>query len=224
MEAAIAPPEPQYVTMRPKMSKIISGEKQAGVEKKDQLKKRLVPLLTMLLVIAITVGIYLVYGRHPERLVELEHYIYGGAFLISLIGNATIILPGAVLLILSDIGIVLYPLSGAVGPVVVGLAGGAGAAIGEITGYMAGYSGRSIVEKHQIYSRVEGWMRRWGAITIFVFSLFPFVFDLVGIAAGVLRFPFWKFLLLCWLGRTLLYVVFVLLAAWGWQTLLPYFG
>ena len=206
------------------MSKIISGEKQAGVEKKDQLKKRLVPLLTLLLVIAITVGIYLVYGRHPERLVELENYIYGGAFLVSVIGNATIILPGAVLLILSDIGIFLYPLSGPIGPVVVGLAGGAGAAIGEITGYMAGYSGRSIVEKRQIYSRVEGWMKRWGAMTIFVFSLVPFVFDLVGIAAGVLRFPFWKFFLLCWLGRTLLYVVFVLLAAWGWQTLLPYFG
>ncbi len=75
-----------------------------------------------------------------------------------------------------------------------------------------------------MYGRVEDWVRKWGALTIFIFSLVPFVFDLVGIAAGVLRFPFWKFLLLCWLGRTLLYVGFILLAAWGWEAVLPYLG
>ena len=203
------------------MSKIISKEKQAGAEKRNWLKKRLIPLLILLLIIAITVGIHLVYGRHPERLIELEDYVYGGAFLISLIGNATIILPGAVLVILSEISVVLYPVTGPVGPIIVGLVGGAGAAIGEITGYMAGYSGRAIVERSKLYNRVEGWMRRWGAMTIFIFSVVPFFFDLAGIAAGALRFPFWKFFLLCWLGRTLLYVVFVLLAALGFKTLLP---
>ena len=203
------------------MSKIISKEKQAGAEKRNWLKKRLIPLLILLLIIAITVGIHLVYGRHPERLIELEDYVYGGAFLISLIGNATIILPGAVLVILSEISVVLYPVTGPVGPIIVGLVGGAGAAIGEITGYMAGYSGRGIVERSKMYNRVEGWMRRWGAMTIFIFSVVPFFFDLAGIAAGALRFPFWKFFLLCWLGRTLLYVVFVLLAALGFKALLP---
>jgi membrane protein DedA with SNARE-associated domain len=203
------------------MGKIISKEKQAGAEKRNWLKKRLIPLLILLLIIAITVSIHLVYGRHPERLVELEDYVYGGAFLISLIGNATIILPGAVLVILCEISVVLYPVTGPVGPIIVGLVGGAGAAIGEITGYMAGYSGRGIVERSKMYNRVEGWMRRWGAMTIFIFSVVPFFFDLAGIAAGALRFPFWKFFLLCWLGRTLLYVVFVLLAALGFKTLLP---
>ena len=203
------------------MGEITGKEKRGGVEKGNWLKKKLIPLLILLLIIAITVGIHLVYGRHPERLVELEDYVYGGAFLISLIGNATIILPGAVLVILSEISVVLYPVTGPVGPIIVGLVGGAGAAIGEITGYMAGYSGRGIVERSKMYNRVEGWMTRWGAMTIFVFSVAPFVFDLAGIAAGVLRFPFWKFFLLCWLGRTLLYVVFVLLAALGFKTLLP---
>ncbi|MBA7617017.1 hypothetical protein ES703_24322 [subsurface metagenome] len=188
------------------------------------LKRRLIPILTIILVIAIIVGIYLVYGRYPERLVELKNYVYWGAFLISVIGNATIILPGAVLLILSEIGIVLYPVTGPVGPIIVGLAGGAGAGIGEITGYLVGYSGRGIVKKAKIYDRLVGWVKRWGAIAIFVFSVVPFVFDLVGIAAGVLRVPFWKFLLACWLGRTLLYVGVVLAAAWGWEAVLSYFG
>ena len=206
------------------MSQPTDQVKESGARGEGRLKRRLIPILTIILVIAITIGIYLVYGRHPERLVELKNYVYWGAFLISVIGNATIILPGAVLLILSEIGIVLYPVTGPVGPIIVGLAGGAGAGIGEITGYLVGYSGRGIAEKAKIYNRLVGWVKRWGALAIFVFSVVPFVFDLVGIAAGVLRIPFWKFLLACWLGRTLLYVGVVLAAAWGWEAVLPYFG
>ena len=198
--------------------------KEDGAGGEGWVKRRLIPILTIVLVIAITVGIYFVYGRHPERLAELKNYVYWGAFLISVIGNATIILPGAVLLILSQIGIVLYPVTGPAGPIIVGLAGGTGAAIGEITGYLVGYSGRGVAERSQIYKRLVGWVKRWGAPAIFVFSVVPLVFDLVGIAAGVLRVPFWKFLIACWLGRTLLYVIIILAAAWGWEAVLPYFG
>jgi len=206
------------------MSKATNQARNGRAIGEGWVKRRLIPILTIILVIAITISIYLIYGRHPERLVELENYVYWGAFLVSVIGNATIILPGAVLLILSQIGIVLYPDTGPVGPIIVGLAGGAGAGIGEITGYLAGYSGRGIAARSKIYNRLVGWVKRWGAPAIFVFSVVPLVFDLVGIAAGVLRVPFWKFLLACWLGRTLLYVIIVLAAAWGWETVLPYFG
>ncbi len=206
------------------MNNTIGNRQFAGDGVPSRLKRRFVFLLTLLLVIAITVGLYLIYGRHPERLVELRTHLYWGAFLISVIGNATIILPGAVLVILSNIGTLLYGVVGLSGPIIVGLVGGAGAAIGEITGYVAGYSGRGIVTRRKMYSRVEDWVRRWGILTIFIFSLVPFVFDLVGIVAGVLRFPFWKFIFFCWLGRTILYVVFVSLAALGWEAVLPYFG
>jgi len=204
------------------MSKIPSNHRQVVADGTGRLREKLIPLLALLLVIAITVSLHLVYGRHPERLEEFKEHLYWGTFVISLIGNATIILPGAVLVIVSNIGALVYPLIGPFGPIAVGLVGGTGAAIGEITGYIAGYSGRGIAERRKMYSRVEGWVRKWGALTIFVFSLVPFVFDLAGIAAGALRFPFWKFFLICWLGRTLLYVFFALLAAFGLQTLLPY--
>jgi len=198
--------------------------REGGTGGEEWVKRRLIPILTVVFVITITVGIFLVYGRHPEKLVELKNYVYGGAFLISVIGNATIILPGAVLLILSEIGIVLYPVTGPAGPIIVGLAGGAGAAIGEITGYLVGYSGRGIAERSQIYKRLVGWVKRWGAPAIFVFSVVPLVFDLVGIAAGVLRVPFWKFMIACWLGRTLLYIIVILAAAWGWGMAVPHVG
>jgi membrane protein DedA with SNARE-associated domain len=192
-------------------------------EIKGWLKKRLFPLLTLLFVLAISVTLFFL-GRDPELIAQLEGYGYFGAFLISLIGNASILLPGIVLPILTGLGIVFYPASGLFGLVMVGLVGGAGAAIGEIVGYMAGYSGRGIVEKNKLYWRLVGWVKRWGALAIFIFALVPLFFDLVGLAAGVLRFPLWKFVLLCWLGRTILYVAFIVLAGLGWHVALPSLG
>lgn len=198
------------------------------VKSVEQVKKtrrrRFIFIIALLLVIAVTVTLQLVYGRHPERLTGLRTHLYGGAFLISLIGNATILFPGAVLVILSNLGIIIYDGTGLYGPIIIGLVGGIGAAIGETTGYIAGYSGREIVERRKMYGRVEGWVSKWGAPVIFLFSLVPFVFDLVGIAAGILRFPFWKFILLCGSGRIILYIVFVTLAAMGWKALLPLFS
>jgi len=208
---------------RDKMSRIISYDKPGGVRGEARVRKRIIPLLALLLVIVISVGLFF-YGRNPEIVAELKSYGYLGAFLISLIGNASILLPGIVLPILSGLSIVLYPIVGLVGPIMIGLAGGAGAAIGEIVGYMAGYSGRGIVENNKLYERLVGWVRRWGTIAIFIFTLVPLFFDLVGLAAGALRFPLWKFILVCWVGRTLLYLVFVVLAALGWKAVLPYFG
>jgi len=206
-----------------KMGRIISNNMPGGVGRRQRLRKRIIPLLTLLLVIAISLVLFF-YGRKPEIVAELKSYGYLGAFLISLIGNGTVLLPGIVLPILSGLGVVLYQAGGLVSPVIVGLVGGAGAAIGEIVGYMAGYGGRGIVENNKLYQRLVGWVRRWGAIAIFIFALVPLFFDLVGLAAGALRFPLWKFVLICWLGRTILYVVFVVLAALGWEAILPYFS
>ncbi len=201
-----------------------SSEAQSIESGKKSRRRRLLFIVALLFVIAITVALQLTYGLHPERLIELRTQLYWGAFLISIIGNATLIFPGAVLVMLSNLGILLYGSTGLYGPIIIGLVGGVGAAIGETTGYVAGYSGREIVERRRMYGRVEGWLRKWGGPAIFLFALMPFVFDLIGIAAGILRFPFWKFLLLCGLGRTILYTVFVTLAALGWKAILPFFG
>ena len=200
-----------------KMSKIISQNKPAGAEKGDRLKRKFIPLLTLLLVIAITVGLLYFYKNYPARVDELKDYGYWGAFLISLIFNATVILPVP--------SIPIFALGAVFHPLMVGLAGGTGAVIGEITGYMVGYSGRGIVKRSHTYARLEGWVRRWGTKAIFIFSLIPFFpFDLAGIAAGVLRFPFWKFLLACWLGRILKYISIAWAGAWGCEAVLRYFG
>jgi membrane protein YqaA with SNARE-associated domain len=175
-------------------------------------------LLTLLAVIIISVGIFCFYRRYPERLNELRAFGYLGVFLISLIFNATVILPAGTFVAVSTLGAML-PL-----PVVVGLVAGVGAAFGEMTGYLAGYSGRHVFERSRTYSRVEDWVRRWGTLTIFFMSVAPIVFDLAGLAAGMLRFPWWKFLLACWLGRTVLYILIALASAWSWRILLEWVG
>ena len=192
-------------------------------ETKGKLRRIVIPVLTIAIVVFVSVCLY-AFGRDPERVNHLKNYGYLGAFLISLIGNASILLPGVALSALTGLGVLLYPGAGIAGPVLVGVAGGAGAALGEIVGYMVGYSGRGIIENRKLYDRLSGWVGRWGSIAIFVFALVPLFFDLDGLAAGALRFPLWKFILICWAGRTVLYVVFIVLAALGWQAVLPYFG
>jgi len=162
-------------------------------------------LLAVLAVLAITATLFAF--RHEVK--EFESYGYLGAFLISLVSSATIILPvpGMVL---------IFALGATFNPVLIGLAAGAGSALGEITGYMLGYSGQTIFQNSKIYLRMERWMRRRGTIVIFILSFVPnAVFDLAGAAAGVLRFPLWKFLLVCFAGKTLRNILVAMAGAWG---------
>jgi membrane protein YqaA with SNARE-associated domain len=132
-----------------------------------------------------------------ERLAGLAACGYAGIFLISLLGNATLILPAPSIL-------AVFAGGGVFNPIAVGLAAGVGEALGELTGYLAGYGGRAVIEKRALYDRLEGWTRRNGAVTIILLSAIPNpFFDLAGIAAGALRFPLPRFLLFCWAGKTL---------------------
>jgi membrane protein YqaA with SNARE-associated domain len=198
------------------MTNTIGNNNHFRVKALGWLRSKIIPLASLLLVIVIVVCIFYFYWRNPGMFKELKAYGYLGAFVISIILNATIILPVSNMAVMMSIGATMHS------PVLVGLVGGFGAAIGELTGYVAGRSGRGLVARSHMYSRVEGWVRRWGWLAIFIFSVVPFVFDLVGIAAGALRLPLWKFFIPCWLGRTVLYVVMVTLATLGLKILVPW--
>lgn len=174
------------------------------------LRGLVIPLLTVLLVVAISVTLFL----YRDRVAEFKELGYLGAFLISLVANATIILPMPGILIISALG-------AALNPVVVGIIGGAGGALGEMVGYVAGYSGRSVIQDNRTYTRARYWMRKWGIVAIFVFALVPFLpLDVAGMTAGVLRFSIWRFLLACWAGKALLYSGVALAGFWGLELLM----
>ena len=181
------------------------------------LRKRLVPLAGLLGALAIIIVVGWFYLKYPDFFENLKKYGYLGAFIISVILNATVIIPVSNMTVIMALGVAL-PL-----PWLVGLAGGIGAAIGEMTGYVAGRSGRALLAKNKIYQRMEGWVKRWGWIAVFVLSIFPLVFDVVGIIAGAARMPLWKFFLASWLGRTVSYVAVAYLASFGFKAI-PWFG
>lgn len=149
-------------------------------------------ILLILVVVAITTLAFVYRGR----VADLETLGYLGAFLVALISSATIFLPVP--------GIALiYALGQTLNPVLLGLVAGAGSALGEITGYMAGYSGQAVIENNRHYARLERWMKRRGWVVIFLLSFVPNpFFDIAGAIAGALRFPLWKFVVVCFLGKT----------------------
>ena len=200
------------------MPEIQEEKKAPEKQKSDWLKSRLVPILSLCFIVAIIIGVFYFYREYPDKIDALQEYGYLGAFFISILLNATVVLPAGNFLVLAALGATMPA------PTLVGLAGGLGAAIGESTGYLAGYSGRALIQRQKLYEKLENWVKRWGMLTIFGLSVAPLFFDLAGIAAGVLRFPYWKFFIACWLGRTVLYVLIAWAGALGWDALLDFLG
>jgi uncharacterized membrane protein YdjX (TVP38/TMEM64 family) len=158
------------------------------------------PLLGLGIAAAISVGVILV----SSRVEQFGLYGYPGVFAISVLGNATVILPAPSLAVVSVMGTVLNPF-------LVGLAAGAGAAIGELTGYLAGWGGQAVIGNRERYERMLGWTDKYGLWVVFVLSVIPNpLFDLAGIAAGAVRIPVLQFLLVCWLGKTVKTTLFAL--------------
>jgi membrane protein YqaA with SNARE-associated domain len=159
-------------------------------------------LLPLVLALLLSLSIILLITRLEGQIQSLKGYGYLGAFVIGFLGNATVILPAPSLAFTTALGGVLNPL-------LVGLAAGAGEALGEITGYLAGISGKTIIENRTRYETVKGYMDRYGGWVFFVLAAIPNpLFDIAGIAAGVVRFPLWKFLLSAWVGKTLKAILF----------------
>ncbi len=182
-------------------------------------KKRIIPLAGLILALVIIVVVGVVYFRFPEffKKESIAKFGYAGVFLISVFLNATVIIP------VSNMTVILAMGAALPWPWLVGLAGGVGAAIGEMTGYIAGRSGRNLLARNKTYVRVEGWVKRRGWIAIFFLSAFPFVFDVVGIIAGALRMPLWKFVIPTWAGRTVSYTIVAYLGSYGFKSL-PWFS
>ena len=88
--------------------------------------------------------------------------------------------------------------------IVVGILAGIGETLGELVGYSIGFGGQSVVQRRRIYKRARAWMVRWGIGVLLLLSIIPNpIFDFVGIAAGALRYPMKRFLIIVWAGKTL---------------------
>jgi membrane protein YqaA with SNARE-associated domain len=133
---------------------------------------------------------------------RLKDYGYVGVFIVSFIGAASMILPTPALASVVGGGAILNSYLGIPTFVWVGIVAGLAEALGEFTGYAAGYGGRIVIQQRPEYKRVQGWMERHGVITMFVMSVIPNpLFDVAGAVAGVVRMPLGRFFLAVLAGK-----------------------
>jgi len=189
------------------LSLLVDAEPGEESPKGKKLSKRqltIIRIIVLILVIALTVILVI----YRDQVQKLESYGYPGIFLFSILANATILIPVPGVVFTSAMGAVFNPFF-------VALAAGAGAALGELSGYLAGFSGRAVVENSKRYERLVGWMRKNGDVTILVLAFIPNpAFDLAGIIAGVLKMPVGRFLLNCVIGKILKMLMFAYAGSW----------
>jgi membrane protein YqaA with SNARE-associated domain len=161
----------------------------------------LIRLLILLFVITLVVLIFV----FRDRVSELASYGYAGVFLIAMISNATVLLPMPSVMVVFAMGAIFNPWLTAI-------FAGLGAAVGELSGYLLGFSGQGLAERSETLVRVSDWMvlnRKFSGLAILVMAAIPNpFFDLAGIAAGTLKIPVWRFLLSCAVGSIIKMMAF----------------
>ena len=161
------------------------------------------------MMLALSLAIIIVAFLLSDRIPGVESLGYPAVFLVSLFGNATLIVPVPAFAVVCTGGTILIPL-------LVGILGGTGQALGEMTGYIAGYGGQGFFQKGRYYERINSWVERRGWVAIVLLGLIPNpLFDFAGLAAGALRMPAWKFLTAATVGKTIRSVIIAYGCAYG---------
>jgi len=167
-------------------------------QKTSSLFTNILRVLALIGVIAIT--IYIISIR--DHVAEFKQYGYLGIFFIAMLANATVFIPAPGVAIIYAMGAVFNPLY-------VGLAAGTGGAIGELSGFLAGFSGQAIIESTSIYERIKPWVEKYGGWAIFVLAAIPNpFFDVAGFAAGIAKMKMRTFLFSVWMGQLIKMTLF----------------
>jgi membrane protein YqaA with SNARE-associated domain len=129
---------------------------------------------------------------------EFATTAYLVVFVTTLVSNASILVPVPVFVAL------MITAAGYWNPVLIALTASSAGALGEISGYYAGYLGKRIIitEATPGYEKLVAWMKRHGMLAVFLLSLQPILpFDIAGLISGASKIPLWKFVLPCWAGK-----------------------
>ena len=140
-----------------------------------------------------------------------QQFGYPASFLIALLANATVLLPAPGVAVIYAMGAIFNPFG-------VGLAAGTGGAIGELSGYLAGFSGQAVIERTDIYNRIKPWVEKYGGWAILVLIRNPqSFFDVAGIAAGIAKMPSANISVFTWIGQLIKMTLFALAGKYSIQ-------
>ena len=161
--------------------------------------------LLEVIVFFISIGISLLIFIYRNNFKELGNFEYLGIFLLSIIGNSTVIVPAPVFLTALVGGSILNPFA-------VGIVTASGATIGELTGYFTGFGGKIFIKEDKRYKKIKYFMNKNGFLTIFILAAIPNpLFDLAGIFSGLTNYPLRKFILATFLGKSLKFISIAIL-------------
>ena len=179
----------------------------------SRLLTNLLRILALFAVVGITLYIYSI----RDRVEQFQQFGYPGIFLIAMLANATVLLPAPGVAVIYAMGAIFNPLG-------VGLAAGLGGTVGELSGYLAGFSGQAVVERMDVYNRIKPWVEKYGGWAILVLSAIPNpFFDIAGIAAGIAKMPLQTFLIFSGVGQLIKMTAFALAGHYSISLLSTFF-
>lgn len=150
--------------------------------------------LGLLPVIALNVLVYFL----PIDYGVFRDWAYIASFSACFLANAASVVPVPYIPVVAH----LVQTTDSVPAVVV--AGALGSVLGESVAFVAGRVSRRLVARHPLYSRLERVADRpvVAGLVLFAFAapMNP-LFDVAGLAAGALRFPYWLFFVAVFLAR-----------------------
>ncbi|HZJ18130.1 MAG TPA: VTT domain-containing protein [Patescibacteria group bacterium] len=128
-----------------------------------------------------------------------------GIFLINFVSNASFFVSGPAFLSVIAGGS-LY------NPILVALVSSVAATLGDMIGFLVGFSGRKIIleklEKKFWFSVLEDYFKKYGGLMLFFLAFIPNpFFDAIGLVAGIFVYSPKKFIIIVTLGRFLRYLI-----------------
>jgi len=140
---------------------------------------------------------------------------YLGDFLVSFVGNATVLIPFPYMGVTFILGGLTDEVTSEFlfDPWLVGLLSGLGAVFGEMTGYLIGYSGGQLIDKNQrnAFGKYVDEHPRAIPFVLWFLAVTPLPDDVLILPLGAARYPWWKVMIPQFIGKTM----FMTFVAWS---------
>lgn len=187
------------------------------VDMNNKNRGNLKKVLSVLLGVIFAIMMSAPYILFKEQIQQMALVGYLSVVITCAISNVSILLP-------SSSTLIVVAAASSLNPMLCVLAGGLGTALGEQSSYICGRIGRKGFDDNgNREKKVLKWMKKHDALTVFVFAFLPLpIFDIVGIAAGVLRMNWIKYMVSAVLGKTMKFFLAVIGVYYVLPSLLPF--
>ncbi len=150
-----------------------------------------------------------------------EWGIYFAVFLLTLIGNATVIFPVPFTVVIIVISAILGPSQPWYFPFVIGVFAGTGATFGETSAWLVGRGAREWArfKESEKVNRMKRWVEKgFAPLMIFIFAATPLADDPFLMVLGFMGYALWRALMWCFVGKWLMCFIVSGLTIWAADT------